>query len=63
MRPNQIKAVIGLHTISDYKDNEIETDAYEADIQAIVAHSDYRCESAQNDIGSGFMLLKYKVQT
>lgn len=51
MKPNQIKSVFGLHTISDFKDNDIETDAFEMDIKAIFTHPDYRCESAKDDIG------------
>lgn len=51
MKPNQIKSVFGLHTISEFKDNAIETNAFEMDIKAIVTHPDYRCESAKDDIG------------
>lgn len=51
MKPNQIKSVFGLHTISEFKQNAIETNAFEMDIQTIVTHPDYRCESAKDDIG------------
>lgn len=56
MKPNQIKSVFGLHTISKFKDNAIETNAFEMDIKAIEAHPNYRCESAKDDIGK---LLKH----
>lgn len=51
MKPNQIKSVFGLHTISDYKENAIESSAYEMDIKTIVTHPEYRCELAKDDIG------------
>lgn len=51
MKPNQIKSVFGLHSISNFKNNDIETDAFEININAIVTHPDYRCESAKDDIG------------
>lgn len=51
MKPNQIKSVFGLHTISKFKDNAIETNAFEMDIKTIEAHPNYRCESARDDIG------------
>lgn len=51
MKPNQIKSVFGLHTISEFKGNAIESNAFEMDIQTIVTHPDYRCESAKDDIG------------
>lgn len=57
MKPNQIKSVFGLHTISSFKDNAIETNAFEMDIKTIVTHPDYRCESAKDDIGKFFFLL------
>lgn len=57
MKPNQIKSVFGLHTISEFKGNAIETNAFEMDIQAIVTHPDYRCESAKDDIGKSFTFL------
>lgn len=51
MKPNQIKSVFGLHTISNFKDNDIESDAFEMDITEIITHPNYRCESAKDDIG------------
>lgn len=51
MKPSQIKAVLGLHKISDYKNNEIESDAYEVDIKEIIPHPDYICAAPANDIG------------
>ncbi|XP_037032043.1 trypsin-1 isoform X2 [Bradysia coprophila] len=50
MKPNQIKSVIGLHTMSSFKDNAIESSAFEMNIRTIVTHPDYRCESVKDDI-------------
>lgn len=52
MKPNQIKAVLGLHKISDFKNNEIDSDAYEVDINTIIPHPDYSCSEPANDIGT-----------
>lgn len=51
MKPTQIKAVLGLHRISDFKDNSIDTEAFETDLKAIVPHSNYKCTLPANDIG------------
>ncbi|KAJ6649394.1 Enteropeptidase [Pseudolycoriella hygida] len=50
MKPNQIKSVFGLHSISEYKENAIESSAFEMDIKKIVTYPDYRCESPKDDI-------------
>lgn len=52
MSPTQIKAVLGQYKISDYKENAIDSEAYEVNVKQIVPHPDYDCSSADNDIGT-----------
>lgn len=56
LKPNQIKSVFGLHSIASFKDNVIETNAFEMDIKKIETHPNYRCESVKDDIGTVHVL-------
>lgn len=51
MKPTQIKAILGLHRIADFKENIIDSDAYETDLKAIIPHQKYKCTLPANDIG------------
>lgn len=56
MPANRIKALLGLHKISEYKnqesgDNSIDDLPYEIEFRNIVVHPDYRCKHPDNDIG------------
>lgn len=59
MPPHRIKAVVGLHSMSEYNElktngtNSIETSApYEITFQNIVVHPEYSCLRPYNDIGN-----------
>lgn len=61
LRPTQIKAVVGLHKISEFRrpskfddNNNADTpknSAYEMGLKQIVVHPDYQCQHPDNDIG------------
>lgn len=56
MPANRIKAVLGLHKVSEWKsdatnDNSINDRPYEMNIQNIVVHPEYDCKRPDNDIG------------
>lgn len=55
MPPHRIRAVLGLHAISEFKNknniNQINT-AYEIELRNIVVHPEYACKRPYNDIGS-----------
>lgn len=61
LRPTQIKAVVGLHKISEFRrpskhddNNSADTtdkSAYEMGLKQIVVHPEYQCQHPDNDIG------------
>lgn len=55
MPAHRIRAVLGLHAISEFKNknniNQINT-AYEIELRNIVVHPEYACKRPYNDIGS-----------
>lgn len=58
MPPHRIRAVLGLHAISEFKnknsDNRIDgtiESAYEIEFRNIVVHPKYECKRPDNDIG------------
>lgn len=56
MPANRIKAVLGLHKVSEWKsdatnDNSIDDRPYEMNIQNAVVHPEYDCKRPDNDIG------------
>lgn len=54
LKPTQIKAVLGLHKISDFKgNNNIDNDSrpLQVSFKRIIAHNDYECTRVDNDIG------------
>lgn len=51
MKPTQIKAVLAQHKISEFIGNDVQSTAYEIDIEEIVPHPEYRCDNPENDIG------------
>lgn len=61
LRPNQIKAVLGLHKISEFRRpnaldgnagaNTLHKSAYEIGFKQIVVHPGYQCRQPNNDIG------------
>lgn len=58
MPPHRIRAVVGLHAISEFKnrdDNTIDDSfekAYEIEFRNIVVHPNYECKRPDNDIGN-----------
>lgn len=61
MKPNQIKAVVGLYRISDFRGtNDIASESatglqntpYELEFKNIIAHENYDCRKPDNDIGT-----------
>ncbi|XP_049531727.1 trypsin 3A1 isoform X2 [Anopheles darlingi] len=53
LRPNQIRAVLGLYRISEFSGNRIDPvadPAYEVGIRTIVPHPGYNCGKTSNDI-------------
>lgn len=52
MRPTQIKAILGLYQISEFKNNAIDTNAFEVDLETIIPHEKYECTKPANDIGN-----------
>lgn len=55
MPPHRIRAVLGLHAISEFKNkdsiNKIST-AYEIELRNIVVHPKYACKRPYDDIGN-----------
>lgn len=58
MPSHRIRAILGLHAISEFKnkenDNTIDNDfdrAYEIEFENIVVHPKYECKRTDNDIG------------
>lgn len=55
MVPNRIRAVLGLHAISEFKHDDTpkakNTNAYEINFRNIVIHPKYKCKRPDNDIG------------
>lgn len=68
LRPNQIKAVLGLHKISEFRssnalddndntdDDTFENAAYEMGLKQIIVHPEYQCHQPDNDIGKNRLL-------
>ncbi|XP_055703761.1 transmembrane protease serine 9-like isoform X2 [Phlebotomus papatasi] len=53
MKPSQIRAVLGLHRISEYKltrDSQMEQKAKEVLLESVTIHPQYNCLRAANDI-------------
>lgn len=63
MQPNRIKAVLGLHKISEYRESRknlsslnYSDGAYEIEFRNIVVHPEYSCKKPYNDIGKKFYI-------
>lgn len=61
MPPHRIRAVLGLHTISEFKNKDAANDntidavadkAFEIEFEQIVVHPKYACKRPDNDIGN-----------
>lgn len=54
MVPHRIRAVLGLHAISEFKNKDVPDDdtAYEINFRNIVIHPKYVCKRPDNDIGN-----------
>lgn len=51
MKPSQIKGIVGLHQISNYRQNDnSDEDPYEVQFKNIVPHPEYGCTKVANDI-------------
>lgn len=66
MPPHRIRAVLGLHAISEFKnkntvnDNTIDgpfESAYEIEFRNIIVHPKYECKRPDNDIGKDTSLF------
>lgn len=77
LRANQIKAVLGLYKISEFKksntaldnDNGVaneqdfpEERAFEVGLKSIVAHPQYKCREPDNDIGKQIFFFFFIIQ-
>lgn len=53
VKPTQLKAFVGMHKLSDVRDNQIDDDgAVEVFVNKIIVHPEYVCgKTTQNDIG------------
>lgn len=74
LRPNQIKAVLGLHRISEFRssnalddndndntdDDTFENVAYEMGLKQIIVHPEYQCHQPDNDIGKNSLLNHFE---
>lgn len=54
--PHRIRAVLGLHAISEYKSKDTpktdDDNAYEINFRNVVVHPKYKCKHPDNDIGT-----------
>lgn len=70
LRPNQIKGVLGLHKISEFRkpnaldgnahDDTLDKSAYEIGFKQIVVHPGYQCRQPDNDIGKDHQRFHFK---
>lgn len=62
MVPSRVRAVLGLYSISEFKNKDIpmtnNENAYEINFRNIVIHPKYTCKRPDNDIGN--VLIKNK---
>lgn len=62
MPASRIRAIVGLHKISEYNpehiDNTNNQNAYAIDFQNIIVHPMYECQRTENDIGEYLYSIK-----